>query len=91
MARYGDSSEPRKRALANLKLSDSDMAARHRARFSNIHIIRVAEVKAEDVRRPYIRQFIDPKIKFPLPHRVARAPSKKFKTTFVAKRPSTFY
>jgi ribosomal protein L20A (L18A) len=34
------------------------MASRHRARFSSIHIIRVATVKASDVRRPYISQII---------------------------------
>ncbi|CAG8580856.1 18119_t:CDS:2 [Acaulospora morrowiae] len=64
-----------------------DMAARHRARFSSIQIIRVAELKPSQVKRPYIKQLIDPKIKFPLPHRVARGK----KTTFLAKRPSTFY
>ncbi|CAG8459487.1 7531_t:CDS:2 [Scutellospora calospora] len=64
-----------------------DMAARHRARFSSIQIIRVAELKTSQVRRPYIRQLIDPKLKFPLPHRVIRGN----KSTFLAKRPSTFY
>ena len=34
------------------------MASRHRARFSMIHIIKVAEVKAADVRRPYITQIL---------------------------------
>ncbi|KAJ3087948.1 60S ribosomal protein L20 [Quaeritorhiza haematococci] len=67
-----------------------DMAARHRARFSSIHIIRVAEVKSADVRRPYITQFIDPKLKFPLPHRLIRPASKRFVQTFVGTRPNTF-
>ncbi len=35
-----------------------DMAARHRARFTSIQIIKVATVKTEDVRRPYIRQIL---------------------------------
>ncbi|KAJ1676526.1 60S ribosomal protein L20B, partial [Spiromyces aspiralis] len=35
-----------------------DMAARHRARFGSIHIIRVAQVEAKDVRRPYIQQLL---------------------------------
>ncbi|KAJ1566487.1 60S ribosomal protein L20, partial [Cladochytrium tenue] len=61
-----------------------DMAARHRARFSSIHIIKVAEVKTADVRRPYIRQILDPKIKFPVPHRVVRASSKRYAKTFSA-------
>lgn len=67
------------------------MAARHRARFSSIQIIRVAEVASADVRRGYVKQFIDPELKFPLPHRIVRAPSKRFSATFVGKRPSTFY
>ncbi|KAI9139274.1 ribosomal L18ae/LX protein domain-containing protein [Paraphysoderma sedebokerense] len=68
-----------------------DMAARHRARFRSIQIIRVAEVKTADVRRPYITQLIDSKLKFPLPHRVIRPDSKRHKSLFVGKRPSTFY
>ena len=67
-----------------------DMAARHRARFRSIHILDVQEIAAADVKRPYIKQIIDPEIKFPLPHRVHRAPSKRYKSTFVATRPSTF-
>ncbi|KAG1763300.1 60S ribosomal protein L18A [Suillus occidentalis] len=63
-----------------------DMAARHRARFRSIHILRVVEIaKADDVRRPYIKQLLTPNLKFPLPHRVAKTAA-----TFVANRPSTF-
>ncbi|KAF7761536.1 hypothetical protein Agabi119p4_9528 [Agaricus bisporus var. burnettii] len=63
-----------------------DMAARHRARFRSIHILRVVEVeKADDIRRPYIKQLLTPNLKFPLPHRIRKA-----RSTFVAKRPSTF-
>ncbi|THU95279.1 60S ribosomal protein L18A [Dendrothele bispora CBS 962.96] len=63
-----------------------DMAARHRARFRSIHILRVVEIeKGDDVRRPYIKQLITPGLKFPLPHRVS-----KVRSTFVARRPSTF-
>ncbi|KAF9458159.1 ribosomal L18ae/LX protein domain-containing protein [Collybia nuda] len=63
-----------------------DMAARHRARFRSIHIIRVVEIeKSDDVRRPYIKQLMVPNLKFPLPHRVAKS-----RSTFVAHRPSTF-
>ncbi|KAI8589249.1 60S ribosomal protein L20 [Geranomyces variabilis] len=67
-----------------------DMAARHRARFSSIQIIKVAEVKAADVRRPYIKQLLEPKLRFPLPHRVSRPASKRFRPTFSGSRPSTF-
>ena len=36
-----------------------DMAARHRARFRSIHILKVVEVeKTEDIRRPYIKQLL---------------------------------
>ncbi|KAI0070133.1 ribosomal protein L18ae [Panus rudis PR-1116 ss-1] len=63
-----------------------DMAARHRARFRSIHILRVVEIeKSEDVRRPYIKQLLVPNLKFPLPHRV-----QKVRSTFVARRPATF-
>jgi large subunit ribosomal protein L18Ae len=67
------------------------MASRHRARFRSIHVIRVAEVKAADLRRAHMKQLVDPSLKFPLPHRVMRAPSRRFKSTFLAKRPSTFF
>ncbi|TDL24535.1 60S ribosomal protein L18A [Rickenella mellea] len=63
-----------------------DMAARHRARFRSIHILRVVEIeKTADIRRPYIKQLLVPKLRFPLPHRVSKA-----KSTFVAHRPATF-
>ncbi|CAO3621784.1 unnamed protein product [Cunninghamella blakesleeana] len=67
-----------------------DMAARHRARFGSIQIIRVSEVAVADIRRQYIRQLLAPKLSFPLPHRVARV-DKKHRTLYQAKRPSTFY
>ncbi|KAJ3410571.1 60S ribosomal protein L20 [Chytridiales sp. JEL 0842] len=67
-----------------------DMASRHRARFSSIHIIRVATIKAADVRRPYISQITDPKLKFPLPHRVLRPASKRYAKTFIGARPTTY-
>jgi len=63
-----------------------DMAARHRARFRSVHILRVVEIAATaDIRRPYIKQLLVPGLKFPLPHRIH-----KVRSTFVAKRPSTF-
>ena len=65
-----------------------DMAARHRARFRSIHILRVVELeKGEDVKRPYIKQLITKNLAFPLPHRVPKTSTKKI---FLAKRPSTF-
>ncbi|KAL1935629.1 hypothetical protein VTP01DRAFT_4769 [Rhizomucor pusillus] len=67
-----------------------DMAARHRARFSSVQIIKVAAIKAADVRRQYIKQLLNNKLAFPLPHRVQRTDKRKT-PLFVAKRPSTFY
>lgn len=64
-----------------------DMAARHRSRFRNIHILKVAEIaKTADVKRPYIKQLIQKDLKFPLPHRI-----QKSKKIFLQERPSTFY
>ncbi|KAF4301800.1 60s ribosomal protein l20 [Botryosphaeria dothidea] len=66
-----------------------DMAARHRARFRSIHILKVVEVeKTESIRRPYIKQVLAKDLKFPLPHRVNKTTSKKI---FTANRPSTFF
>lgn len=63
-----------------------DMAARHRARFRSVQILRVAEIeKRDDVRRPYIKQLLEPGLKFPLPHR--RTTSKAW---FAANRPATW-
>ncbi|KAI6118123.1 hypothetical protein F5141DRAFT_964237, partial [Pisolithus sp. B1] len=50
---------------------------------SRIHIGELK--KADDVRRPYIKQLLEPKLRFPLLHRVAKSTS-----TFVSRRPSTF-
>lgn len=76
------------RAMSRVEAVQSlymDMAARHRARFRSIQIIRVAEIETSQIRRPYMQQLIDSKIKFPVPHRVAR----EFKPIFAGKRPST--
>merc|ERR1711939_544172 len=63
-----------------------DMAARHRARFRSIHILKVVEITNQnDVKRPYIKQLISKNLKFPLPHR-----STGSKKLFVPNRPNTF-
>jgi ribosomal protein L20A (L18A) len=78
------------RALSRAEAVESmyqDMAARHRARFRNVQILRVAEIeKKEDVRRPYIKQLLEPGLKFPLPHR--RTTSKAW---YAAGRPVCSY
>ncbi|ODV58549.1 60S ribosomal protein eL20 [Ascoidea rubescens DSM 1968] len=64
-----------------------DLAARHRARFRSIHILKVVELeKTDDVKRNYVKQFLHPHLKFPLPHRVPKSTN-----TFSYKRASTFY
>ncbi|CAO1615790.1 unnamed protein product [Parajaminaea phylloscopi] len=64
-----------------------DMAARHRARFASIHILKVTEIeKTEDLRRPYIKQLTANKLRFPLPHRRTSAAG-----LYAARRPGTFY
>ena len=85
-----------------------DMAGRHRARYSTIHIVDAKEVPAgikateefdaeaggvapPAVQRLNIKQFLDSRIKFPLPHRIPRASQKKYRTTFKANRPSTYF
>ncbi|KAI9764854.1 MAG: hypothetical protein M1840_008000 [Geoglossum simile] len=56
-----------------------DMAARHRARFRSIHILKVVEIeKTDDVKRPYIKQLLAKDLKFPLPHRVPKGLGQKF-------------
>ncbi|ODV92426.1 hypothetical protein CANCADRAFT_86731 [Tortispora caseinolytica NRRL Y-17796] len=65
----------------------NDMAARHRARFGSIHILKVVELeKTSDVKRQNIKQLVSKDLKFPLPHRVP--PSRGL---YSVTRPSTFY
>ena len=53
-----------------------------------VQILKVVELeKTDDVKRPYIKQLIAKKLKFPLPHRV---PKSTIKRLFAAQRPSTF-
>jgi large subunit ribosomal protein L18Ae len=66
-----------------------DMASRHRARFSTIHIVKTAEVANDKVKRANIVQFVKPDLKFPIIGKITKKP-KKFKTPFSAGRPQTF-
>ncbi|KAH3903116.1 probable 60S ribosomal protein L20-B [Saccharomycodes ludwigii] len=64
-----------------------DMAARHRARFRSIHILKVVELeKTADVKRQYVKQFLTKDLKFPLPHRIQKSAN-----VFSYKKPSTYY
>lgn len=70
-----------------VELMYQDMAARHRARFGSIHILKVAEVqKVSDLRRPYVKQLTSKGLRFPLPHRRTSGAG-----IYAAKRPATFY
>merc|ERR1712072_380571 len=63
-----------------------DMAARHRARATSIQILKIETVESSKVRRPQVKQMLNSKLRFPLPHRVMRS---QFRSVFQAKRPHT--
>ena len=69
----------------------AEMAGRHRARATTVQIIRTTTLKPSECRRPSVMQYHNSKISFPLPHRITRAPTNQFKTTFKAQRPNTVY
>lgn len=58
-----------------IKACYQDMASKHRSRFSSIQIINIIELTEEQVKRPYIKQLLDPEIKFPIlnPHKCQRS------------------
>ena len=68
----------------------SEMAGRHRARFSSIHIIKCVEIEAKNCVRANIKQFLKANIAFPLTHRVPRANKKGFNKGTKAQLPCTF-
>lgn len=68
-----------------------EMAARHRARTGYIQIIRTAVVKSSKLSRPSLLQYIDSKIEFQMVHRVNRSSHKRYRSTFKANRPTTFF
>jgi large subunit ribosomal protein L18Ae len=78
-----------------LKLSDAvsamyqDMAGRSRAKAVAIQILKTAALKPSECKRPTVKQFHSSKIRFPLPHKIAKTP-KEHKTTFKASRATTF-
>merc|ERR1712137_877658 len=57
----------------------------------SIQIIDVKEVAAKDCKRPYITEFQDSNIRFPLPHRVQRASERRFQRRFRPARSSTVW
>lgn len=76
----------------------SEMAGRHRARPRSIQIIKTAIIDAKAVKRANTLAYSDitpegdaKPVKFPLPHRIQRASSKRVRTTFKANRPNTHF
>lgn len=69
----------------------SELSGRHRVRKAEIQIVKTAALKASECKRPTTQQFLNNSISFPLPHRIPRASSKAFKSTFKATKPSTFF
>eukprot|EP00960_Hanusia_phi_P076870 768624-Hanusia_phi.AAC.9 len=68
-----------------------DVAARHRSRFTNVQIVRTAQVPDDMLRKSWNKEYLERDIKFPLTHRVLRPSSKALKKTFVARRPRTCF
>merc|ERR1712146_298725 len=66
-----------------------NMAGLSRAKAASIQILKTAELKPAECKRPNIKQFHDTKVKFPLPHRVIKTP-KMYRTTFKASTAKTF-
>ena len=79
-----------------------EMAGKHRARTSSIQIIKTGVVanlvdkegnmvSGKTVRRDLTKAMLDSKIKFPMSHIIQRPALAKFRSTFIAKRPSTIF
>merc|ERR1711975_195285 len=73
-----------------VQLMYQEMAGRHRARFSSIHIIKCVEIEATKCLRANTKQFLKANIAFPLPHRTLRANKKGFNKGTKAQLPCTF-
>ncbi|KAL3315416.1 60S ribosomal protein L18A [Cichlidogyrus casuarinus] len=65
-----------------------EMGGKHRARATSIHVIKVEKLPASKCRRPYVTQFHDSKLKFPLPHRVN---GNYHKARFTTRKPTTCF
>eukprot|EP00935_MAST-01C_sp_MAST-1C-sp1_P001960 g1960.t1 len=67
-----------------------ELAGRHRVRPRSMQIMRTAIIDDDAVKRPSLQQYLGDNVKFPLPHRIPRAPVKKLRPKFLANRPCTF-
>jgi large subunit ribosomal protein L18Ae len=74
-----------------------DMAGRHRSRQRSIQIVRTATVPDKLCKRIGSTTFHNNKdsgradVKFPMPHRIIRAPTKALRPLYTASRPSTHF
>ncbi len=68
----------------------ADMAGRHSSRFSNIQIVKLAEIAPKDCKRVGTTTFHDSKIRFPQPVRKPVRSERKHRTVFKASRPTVF-
>jgi large subunit ribosomal protein L18Ae len=67
-----------------------ELAGRHRVRPRSMQIMRTAIIGDDQVKRASLLQFMGDSVKFPLPHRIPRAPCKRLRPKFLANRPSTY-
>merc|ERR1711933_663477 len=67
----------------------SEMAGRHRAQPGSIQIINSAVLPASKCRRAHVMEMHNSKLKFPIIRKMPLV-NKKYRTTFKAKRPTTF-
>jgi large subunit ribosomal protein L18Ae len=67
-----------------------ELSGRHRARWSSIQVLKVAEVEDSAVRRDGTLQMLTEDLKFPLPHVRPRPAIPSQKATFRATAPVTF-
>ncbi|KAH7815589.1 putative 60S ribosomal protein L18a-2 [Monocercomonoides exilis] len=69
----------------------NEMASRHAAQKTGIHIISVVRLPSKSCRRANVKAFHNPDLKFPLLHRKRRPTTRDYRTVFKAKRPSTIW
>lgn len=63
----------------------NDLASKHRARYANIDVLSVKSINGADCRRPFVAQFNEPTLTFPLLHRRVQ-PNRKHRAIFKAKQ-----
>eukprot|EP01115_Flamella_aegyptia_P001604 TRINITY_DN1265_c0_g1_i1.p1 TRINITY_DN1265_c0_g1~~TRINITY_DN1265_c0_g1_i1.p1 ORF type:complete len:273 (+),score=91.82 TRINITY_DN1265_c0_g1_i1:35-820(+) len=68
----------------------SDMAGQYGADARDIQVISLDSVPGNKSRRPQTKQFLNSKIKFPLPHRIIKK-ERKFKNIYRGSRPVTHF